>query len=514
MSKQIQKAKKKSSDMKMKKKLINFPSFIRSLRHPLPPTSFALSDVAFLMILLFFGFFSRTFRLAFPPNRVFDEVHFGGFTNRYIKHEYFHDIHPPLGKLLLAFYAYLSGYKGDIDFSQDAYLNKHFFSLRSTPATFSAMIPPVSFLAMRFFGFSLLSSILTSVFLATENMLIVESHLVLIDGFLHTFTVFTILGVSLLEVSPYSKFALIFTSIMAGCTFSIKYTGLSVLVFAGMHQLIFYSRSQLLYLFKFNFFNARLGILHLYNELKNSPLVLLSIKMIIMVIISVSVMIFTFIIHIIILDFQQGNDVGFMPFSFRNTLTFPNSPNYGVRTCCMSMAKRVTTLIKVMHKSNMGITAAHSASSNWYDWPLIRMRCISYYTNMYSLVLVATPVIWYAAAIGPILCLIFAVCAYFFGNYEVTKLIIWPAGYYASWVPFVLIPRVLFVYHYLVPLIFGVFSFAAVLEVMFSNTRALRSMIFVLLITTCLIVYIFFAPFSYALKGYDWGIRKWYKKMY
>ena len=92
-------------------------STVRSLNHPNPEKYFTLADMIILITLLFFSFFIHTFHLAFPPSRVFDEVHFGSFTNYYIKHTYFHDIHPPLGKLILYFTSYLAGYKGDIDFN-------------------------------------------------------------------------------------------------------------------------------------------------------------------------------------------------------------------------------------------------------------------------------------------------------------------------------------------------------------------------------------------------------------
>ena len=56
-----------------------------------------------------------------PPHRaersaelqvVFDEYHFGKFVNGYITGEYFFDIHPPLGKLLLCLVARMGGYDG------------------------------------------------------------------------------------------------------------------------------------------------------------------------------------------------------------------------------------------------------------------------------------------------------------------------------------------------------------------------------------------------------------------
>ena len=43
---------------------------------------------------------------------VFDEYHFGKFVNGYITGEYFFDIHPPLGKLLLCLVAWMGGYDG------------------------------------------------------------------------------------------------------------------------------------------------------------------------------------------------------------------------------------------------------------------------------------------------------------------------------------------------------------------------------------------------------------------
>lgn len=508
------------------KRIKSFPTFIRSLEHPKPKNYFSISDMLILLIFLFLGLFSRSFRIAFPPNRVFDEAHFGHFTNQYVKRLYFHDIHPPLGKLLLALMGYLTGYDGQIDFKGDDYKDLHYYSLRSVPSTFSALIPPASFLSMRIFGYSTIASILVAIYLTTESMLIVESHLILIDGFLHAFTVLTILGVSMLDSNPYSKFALIFASLMGGCTFSIKYTGLSVLVFFGAQQFIYYSKSSLVYFFNVHKLDKK-PLVGYRSKLRNIismikinskiifkiPFVKLIGRMLIVLIISFTVMFLTFIIHIIILDYKGEGD-GFMPNIFRQTLVYKHMNDMSARTCCMSMRKRVMTLIHVMHRSNMGITASHSASSKWYDWPLARMKSIAYYTRKYHLVLFATPIIWYTAAIGPIICLFLAGFGYFFGNVGLTKLIIWPAGYYASWIPFCLIPRVLFVYHYLVPLIFGCFSFAAALDVLLSNYKKWKSSLFVLIAALTITMYIFFAPWMYAMANFNWGIRTWKSKMF
>jgi len=46
----------------------------------------------------------------------FDEVHFGGFAAKYIKHHFFMDVHPPLAKMLITLSAWIGGFDGVFDF--------------------------------------------------------------------------------------------------------------------------------------------------------------------------------------------------------------------------------------------------------------------------------------------------------------------------------------------------------------------------------------------------------------
>jgi dolichyl-phosphate-mannose-protein mannosyltransferase len=47
-------------------------------------------------------------------------VHFGKFAGKYIKTQYFVDVHPPLAKLLITLAAFMFGYDGDFDFKDIA----------------------------------------------------------------------------------------------------------------------------------------------------------------------------------------------------------------------------------------------------------------------------------------------------------------------------------------------------------------------------------------------------------
>ena len=74
---------------------------------------------------------------------VFDEYHFGRFTNQYSKGEFLFDIHPPLGKLVFYAVSLLVGYDPAVcsyDGIQQQYAPEcKFLALRATAAFFGSL---------------------------------------------------------------------------------------------------------------------------------------------------------------------------------------------------------------------------------------------------------------------------------------------------------------------------------------------------------------------------------------
>jgi dolichyl-phosphate-mannose-protein mannosyltransferase len=108
---------------------------------------------------VFLGLIYRVWKINDPGEVVFDEVHFGKFASFYLERTYYFDVHPPLGKLLLAGVGYLLGYDGHYHFKKigENYVENGvpFIGLRLFPAACGAAIVPLTFLTLKEIGFSL-----------------------------------------------------------------------------------------------------------------------------------------------------------------------------------------------------------------------------------------------------------------------------------------------------------------------------------------------------------------------
>lgn len=141
----------------------------------------------YLRVLIFVvSYWARFYKLGEPKQVVFDEFHFGKFVNWTLERKYYFDIHPPLGKLLLAGWGWLRGYEPVAGFNYDSIGapmgSTLFFPLREFSAFVGALTPVIAYDSCRLLGFHPSTASIVAFCLALDNLLIVESRLILVDS--------------------------------------------------------------------------------------------------------------------------------------------------------------------------------------------------------------------------------------------------------------------------------------------------------------------------------------------
>ena len=137
-------------------------------------------DTFLILILFFISSYARLWTISWPNQVVFDEVHFGNFTKFYIKGEFHFDIHPPLGKMMMAYISKLGQYRGEIErfpkIGSKYLMNEtQYISLRMIPAIFSSCCAPLLYCTTRLLYIDPFPSFVGSLMIALDTSMIVES---------------------------------------------------------------------------------------------------------------------------------------------------------------------------------------------------------------------------------------------------------------------------------------------------------------------------------------------------
>ncbi|KZV66535.1 glycosyltransferase family 39 protein [Peniophora sp. CONT] len=174
---------------------------------------------------------------------VWDEAHFGKFGSHYLKREFYFDVHPPLGKMLVGLAGLLSGYNGHFEFkSGERYPEEvPYVAMRVLMATFGVLMVPLAWYTSVELGLSWRACHVIAMMVLFDVAWLCISRFILLDSMLLFFTLTTVFGLTKFHNQQYHPFGfdwwfwLGFTGFSIGCVSSVKLVGLFVTALVGLY---------------------------------------------------------------------------------------------------------------------------------------------------------------------------------------------------------------------------------------------------------------------------------------
>ncbi|XP_042202958.1 protein O-mannosyl-transferase 2-like [Homarus americanus] len=186
---------------------------------------------------------TRQASLDQPSGTLWDEVHFGTFANHYINRTFYHDVHPPLGKMVIAGAAWLSGYNGSFEFTQGKRYTPdiNYVAMRSMMAVLGSSLVPLSFLLVWELSASLGASSLAALCILTDTFIHRLNTLILLDPPLLASILASVYCITKFHNQRHRAWGwawwawLCLTGVCLGTVMSVKYVGVFTVGFVGCH---------------------------------------------------------------------------------------------------------------------------------------------------------------------------------------------------------------------------------------------------------------------------------------
>jgi dolichyl-phosphate-mannose--protein O-mannosyl transferase len=387
--------------------------------------------------------------------------------------------------------ANFSQYSGDINFEKrygQVHLTPEYVILRITPTVFASFCSPLIYLAMRFSTFSHSASFLTGFLIACDTSLLTEHRFTLSDGMLHFFSCLFICSFSffatLVPGDSWFTPSMLITGILLGCACSCKNTAWGLMLYTAYTETF-----RLMQVFEH-------VDSHFFDDLTYRGFSLLGLTL--------GCHLVFFGIHIAILPFH-GPGTGHLPGSLQAQFVHPeviDTQLWGTRVSGYGMYIRVIALAVIMHAGNMGIRQFHPYQSRPLNWPLLTGNFVAFWGRGNQEVDCMGNVFVYYTAFFSLLIVL--------GSYRRPKWDIamrFVVGWSSSFFPFFLIPRSVYLYHSLIPLIFGCMAAGAAVEI--ACPHAAKGIAVVALSALALFGFYLWSPLSYGTPHLDMSVVMW-----
>lgn len=414
------------------------------------------SKKSIILTLLVVGIVTHALWFGNPNSAVFDEVHFGKFLSAYFTHQYYFDIHPPLGKLILAGWGWLWGYQPGFSFASigEVYPDRLYMALRFLPTLAGALLPLVIYGVARRLKLSRPAAALAGILVGLDNALLVQSRLILLDPFLLLFG-FGALWCYLRWREGGYWALLPLAGTLGSMAVSIKWTGATFLALIII-----------------------LELRRMWSLKRIASLILLP----------AAVYFLAFATHFAFLT-KPGSGDAFMHTNFQSE----------------SVVQKTIELNAEMYRSNQRLTATHPYSSAWYMWPFMERPIFYWVQGTERIYLLGNPLVWWMSSVAVLVALINILLSKF--RNMPTELLIMTGAWLMNILPFIGVTRVMFLYHYFTALIWAILILAYLVD------RSRHKKRIVLGIScAALAMFIFFAPLSYGLPLSDaaYNARVWF----
>jgi dolichyl-phosphate-mannose--protein O-mannosyl transferase len=387
---------------------------------------------------------------------VFDEFHYGKFASAYITGDPSFSGHPPLGEMMLAGMGKIFNINPNCTFEEighhcSSYI---FFALRFLPALFGVLSLIVLYAFIKILTKSEEIALIGGFLFVFENAILVQSRLILIDIFLIFFGLFGLflLFKAIEEKRTKIKWGLfVLSGLSLGACLSVKWTGLGFIATAILLILIKLTELKI----------------NLKNWLKIGAILGISI---------IFVYCLSFWLQFRITpnnnkvdNFWNQYGERFNPIKFRGEnfeqLSFPQK-----------LARMNYTMFQCQETKDF----SHPSSSRFYEWPIME-KTIPYWLNSATTTIATTTVanksdiaiglvgnyvIWILSSLGMIILLFCLLSKKIRDEFVISPFLIFFIlfGYLFNLLPFMLISRSTFLYHYFPAYIFAIINLGIILN--------------------------------------------------
>lgn len=454
-----------------------------------------MKDKRLLAILLALGLITHLFALSQPREVIFDEVHFGKFITAYsITGQRFFDIHPPHAKLMIAAAAWLGGYRTAFNFENisEPYGTAPILPMRLLPALAGVVLPLVIYVLLRQLGVAWPLAFLGGWAMVFDNALTIQTRMISLDGILLTATFGSFCawlkaekaagrpsGRASLAAGRAFWWWLVFAGALAGLAVGTKFTGLSALALLGVLTLVRMWQHR------------RRGVW--VKWLAGGLLVLVS---------ALVVYASGWALHFALLPHDGSGDAFLKP-------DFSGAP------LPIAFVRETIKLHQVMFNANYNLTAGHPYASPWWLWPVMG-RSVYYWHGAAGgdIYFLGNPIVWWGA--GLLFVLAVANTIVDFGQAKLLRTkphlqgALWITGlaFVISMAPLMRVPRALFLYHYLTPLIFSLIfglQWLTASGLFGSKLRQGEKIFWYTSLAVILVFFIVFTPLTYG-----WPVPAWW----